>query len=549
MPASDPKPVPESEPEPVAAVEPAPEPKAVELEPAPAPEPEPEAAAPEPESEPKPAPEPEPEPDPKPPLRVTFATTEAVPFVKTGGLGDVAGSLPIALAKAGVKVSVILPKYSFIPGEWLGKMEHVCEFYVPLAWRNEYCGIEHLEREGVDFYFVDNERYFKRDAAYGYFDDGERFAFFSKAVLEAMEHVDGLVCDVLHCNDWQTALAPVFLREFYRGDARFDNVRTVFTVHNVRFQGQYSDELLGDLLGLSGVPAAASQLRMDSSSIDFMKGALCYSDALTTVSPSYAEELKMPYYGEGLDSIFRDRASVLSGVLNGIDTKEWDPSADPLIPAHYDAGDMAGKHECKRALQEELGIDVDDGTAIIGFVGRLTSQKGLDLIQYGLDQLIGGGYEFVVLGTGDRNYEDSMRYFDYAYHGRMRACITFDNALAHRIYAGADLLLMPSQFEPCGLSQMIAMRYGTLPVVRETGGLRDSVVPYNRFTGEGTGFSFANFNADEMVDALWRAGEVYEGHHDVWERLQRQAMEQDFSWDRSAQRYLEIYRGLHPELA
>ena len=480
-------------------------------------------------------------------LRITFATSEAAPFLKTGGLGDVAGSLPYALQRAGAKVSLVMPKYSTIPQRFRDEMDHVCDFHVPLAWRNVWCGIDHLERDGLDVYFVDNEDYFKRDGAYGFYDDGERFAFFPKAVLEAMAHVDGLVCDVLHCNDWQTALAPVFLREFYRGIPIYDNVRTVMTVHNVKFQGQYSDFVLGDILGLHEIPAAANQLRMDGDSIDYLKGGLCYADALTTVSPSYAEELKMPYYGEGLDFVFRDRASVLSGVLNGIDLDEWDPATDPGIAANFTADDLSGKAACKLALQRELGLDEGEHEAVVAMVGRLTAQKGMDLVEYAVDELIRGGYEIVVLGTGDANYEDSLRWFDWHYGSRMTCCIRFDNDLAHRIYAGADLFWMPSQFEPCGLSQMISMRYGTLPIVRETGGLRDSVVPYNRFTGEGTGFSFANFNAQEMIDCFWAAGEVFEGHHDVWEDLMRQAMAADFSWERSARRYLDIYLGLHPD--
>ena len=471
-------------------------------------------------------------------IRILFAASEATPFAKTGGLGDVGGSLPYALAEAGARVSVILPKYATIPAQYVEQMEHVTDFYMPLSWRNVYCGIEKLTMRGVDFYFVDNEDYFKRDACYGYFDDGERFAFFAKAIVEAMEYVEGLQCDVLHCNDWQTALAPVFLREFYRGDGRFDNVKTVFTVHNVKFQGQYSDFILGDILGLAGIPAAANQLRCDERSINYMLGALRYSDALTTVSPSYANELKMPYYGEHLDYVFRERESILSGVLNGIDLLEWDPATDPSIAANFSVDDMAGKAVCKKALQEELGLDVDPNAPLVGMVGRLTAQKGMDLVQYALEELIQGGFEVVVLGTGDAEYEESMRWFDQAHGNRMRACITFDNNLAHRIYAGADLFL----------SQMISMRYGTLPVVRETGGLRDSVIPYNQFTGEGTGFSFANFNADEMAGAMWIAGELYESNRPAWDALRKQAMEEDFSWTRAAGQYLDIYYGLHPEL-
>lgn len=482
-------------------------------------------------------------------LRVLFATSEATPFAKTGGLGDVGGSLPQALKEAGVRVSVIMPKYSTIPAEYLEKLEHVADFYMPLSWRNVFCGIEKLVHDGIDFYFVDNEDYFYRDQPYGYFDDGERFAFFAKAIVEAIEYVPELECDILHCNDWQTAMAPVFLREFYQGDGRHENIRTVFTVHNVKFQGQYSDFVLGDILGLEDIPAAASQLRCDKDSINYMKGALCYSDFLTTVSPTYAEELKMPFFGEGLDGEFRRRADIVRGVLNGIDLREWNPADDPHIPAAFSVGDMAGKAECKRALQEELGLPQDPERPVVGLVSRLTAQKGMDLVNYAMDALVERGFHVVVLGTGDRNYEDSMRYFEWRYPEAVRACILFDNDFAHRVYAGSDLFLMPSQFEPCGLSQMISMRYGTLPVVRETGGLADSVTAYNQFTGEGNGFSFANFNADEMAGTLMMAADLFENDRATWDKLVEQAMETDFSWARSAQQYLDIYFALHDEIA
>ena len=387
-------------------------------------------------------------------------------------------------------------------------MKHVADFYVPLAWRNVYCGIEKLTYQGVDFYFVDNEDYFKRDALYGYFDDGERFAFFSKAICEAMEQVPELECDVLHCNDWQTALAPVFLREFYQGEA-CRNVKTIFTVHNVKFQGQFSDKVLQEVLGLDGIPAAAGQLRSDDASINYMKGALLYSDTISTVSPTYARELQMPFYGEGLDGIFRERSWCLHGILNGIDVDEWNPATDEGIAAKFTAETLDAKAENKRALQEELGLNVDPTRPLVAMVGRLTSQKGMGLVTYAMDRLMSRGVQVAILGTGDSDIEDSLRYFDWKYGDQMRAIIAFDNALAHRMYAGGDMLLMPSEFEPCGLSQMIAMRYGTLPVVRETGGLMDSVEAYNKYTGEGTGFRFANMNADEMADCLLDACEVF----------------------------------------
>ena len=484
-------------------------------------------------------------------LRIVYATAEAAPFVKTGGLGDVAGSLPRALVEQGCKVIVMLPKYGTIPWEYVEKMEHVCDFYLNLGWRNEYCGLERLEKDGVEFYFVDNERYFKRERPYGYFDDGERFAFFSKAITESLQYLDriaGFTTDVLHCNDWQTALAPVFLREFYQGLPVYENVKTMFTVHNVKFQGQYGDTVLSDVCGLADIPAAAWQLYCGPKTVNFMKGALLYSDCLTTVSPTYAEELKTPFYGENMDWIFRDRASILHGILNGIDTKDFNPETDTAIPANFSKEDLSNKAICKAKLQEELGLEVNPERPLVAMVTRLTKQKGLDLVQYALERLLSRSVQVAVLGTGDQNYEDAMRYFDWKYQGSMCARIAFDVGLSKRMYAGADLFLMPSLFEPCGLSQMISMRYGTLPVVRETGGLRDSVRPYNCFTGEGTGFSFANFNGDEMADCVLNACEVFWTEKDVWQRLQVQAMEEDFSWGRAAGRYIELYANLKPDV-
>lgn len=480
-------------------------------------------------------------------MQVVFASAEAAPFVKTGGLGDVAGSLPRALVAAGADVIVMVPKYGTIASEYTDRMEHVADFYVSLGWRNEYCGLERLVIDGVTYLFIDNERYFKRDYPYGFFDDGERFAFFSKAVTESLQHLpEGFQCDVLHCNDWHTALAPVFLREFYQGLPLYERVKTVFSIHNIAFQGQYADTILNDILGMAHIPNAARQLRCDERSINYMQGALDYSDAITTVSPSYAWEIQTPEYGEGLDGILRRRSNVLSGILNGIDTDAWNPATDPMIHANYSAADMSGKKACKTALQEELGLEVRDDRPLMVMVTRLTRQKGMDLVTYALDRILSGGVQVAVLGTGD--YEEPMRYFANKYPGTCAARITFDNALSHRMYAGADMFLMPSLFEPCGLSQMIAMRYGTLPVVRETGGLRDTVAPYNQFTGEGTGFTFANFNGDEMGDAVFRGARLYWDDHAAWDHLVQNAMAADFSWVRSADEYMNLYHNLHPEI-
>ena len=482
-------------------------------------------------------------------MQIVFASAECAPFVKTGGLGDVAGSLPAALVRAGAEVIVMVPKYATIKDEYKAQMEHFSDFYVSLGWRNEYCGLEKLEHDGVTYMFIDNERYFARDYPYGFFDDGERFAFFSKAITESLQHLpEGFECDILHCNDWQTALAPVFLREFYQGLPLYDRVKTVFSIHNVAFQGQFSDTVMEDILGVAHIPAAASQLRCDACSINYMLGALRYADAITTVSPTYANEIQTPEFGEGLDGVLRERSYALQGILNGIDVAGFDPATDKRIAANYTVEDRSGKAVCKAKLQEELGLEVRDDRPLMVMVTRLTRQKGMDLVMYALDRILAGGVQVAVLGTGDRDYEDGLRYFQDKYPGTMAARIEFDPALSQRMYAAADMFLMPSKFEPCGLSQIIAMRYGTLPIVRETGGLKDTVIPYNEFTGEGTGFSFTNFNGDEMGDAVFRAARLFWDNRDAWNQLVTHAMSQDFSWTRSADKYLDLYFFMHPEI-
>ncbi len=482
-------------------------------------------------------------------MQIVFASAECAPFVKTGGLGDVAGSLPAALVRAGAEVIVMVPKYATIKDEYKAQMEHFADFYVSLGWRNEYCGLEKLEHDGVTYMFVDNERYFARDYPYGFFDDGERFAFFSKAITESLQHLPaGFECDILHCNDWQTALAPVFLREFYQGLPLYDRVKTVFSIHNVAFQGQFSDTVMEDILGVAHIPAAATQLRCDACSINYMLGALHYADAITTVSPTYASEIQTPEFGEGLDGVLRERSYALQGILNGIDVAGFDPATDKRIAANYTVDDRSGKAVCKAKLQEELGLEVRDDRPLMVMVTRLTRQKGMDLVMYALDRILSGGVQVAVLGTGDRDYEDGLRYFQDKYPGTMAARIEFDPALSQRMYAAADMFLMPSKFEPCGLSQIIAMRYGTLPIVRETGGLKDTVIPYNEFTGEGTGFSFSNFNGDEMGDAVFRAARLFWDNRDAWNKLVTQAMSQDYSWTRSADKYLDLYFFMHPEI-
>lgn len=482
-------------------------------------------------------------------LQIVFASAEAAPFVKTGGLGDVAGSLPEALVQAGADVIVMVPKYATIADEFKAQMEHVGQFYVPLGWRNEYCGMERIVRDGVTYLFLDNEHYFNRSYPYGFFDDGERFAFFSKAVCESLQYLpDGFMCDILHCNDWHTALAPVFLREFYMDMPLYRNVKTVFSIHNIAFQGQFTDMLLGDVLGMAHIEPAVRQLRCDARSINYMQGALNYSDAITTVSPTYSWEIRTPEFGEGLDGVLRRRENVLSGILNGLDLKSNDPATDSRVHANYSRDDRSGKAACKAALQAELGLEVRDDRPLMAMVTRLTRQKGMDLVTYSLDRILSGGVQVAVLGTGDAEYEEALRYFERTYPGSMAARIEFDPYLSQRMYSGADMFLMPSLFEPCGLSQMIAMRYGTLPIVRETGGLKDTVIPYNMFTGEGTGFTFTHFNGDEMGDAVFRAARTFWDDKDAWNKLIDNAMDADFSWTRSAAAYMDVYYGLHPEM-
>lgn len=482
-------------------------------------------------------------------MNVVFASAEAAPFVKTGGLGDVAGSLPAALQNAGANVIVMVPLYGTISDEYKSKMEHVAEFYVSLGWRNEYCGLERLIHNGVTYLFVDNKRYFDRDYPYGFFDDGERFAFFSKAITESLQYLpDGFMPDILHCNDWHTALAPVFLREFYQGIPLYENVSTIFSIHNIAFQGQFSAKVLEDICGLAHIPAAAFQLTCGHDAVNFMQGALNYSDAITTVSPTYAGEIQTPAYGEHLDGVLRRRREALQGIVNGIDTDHFNPETDPVIAQNFSASDRSGKAVCKAKLQEELGLTVRDDQPLMTMVTRLTRQKGMDLVTYALDRILSNGVQVAVLGTGDYEYENALRYFASKYPGQMSARIQFDPALSQRMYAGSDMFLMPSLFEPCGLSQMIAMRYGTLPVVRETGGLKDTVIPYNYETGEGTGFSFANFNGDEMGDAVFRGARLFWDNRDAWNNVVTQAMNQDFSWTRSASKYMDLYRWMHPEV-
>ena len=473
-------------------------------------------------------------------IKVLFAAFECTPFIKTGGLGDVAGSLPSALKSASCDVRVILPKLRQIPREYQDQMEFVTSFEVPLSWRKQYGGIFTMTLGNVQYYFVDNEWYFDRDSAYGYGDDCERVAYFSKAVLESLKHLDFLP-DVIHANDWHTALIPVFLREQYMDYPPFHPIRTVFTSHNQKFQGICNDSLFGDVLGLYGCQNAWDQLRWGRDCINFMQGAMYYSDFVTTVSPSYAHEICTWDYGEGLDPVLANRQDRLKGILNGIDTKKFDPKKTAFP---FSAEDMSGKASCKAALQEELGLAVREDVPLAVLISRLTDQKGLDLLAGCIRRILDENVQVAILGTGDPFYENIFSNLAWNNPENMSVRLAFDEPLSIRMYAGADMLLMPSLFEPCGLNQMIAMRYGTLPVVRETGGLKDSVIPYNKYTGEGTGFSFRNISAQELGDTILMAAHVFWDDKPAWEQLRRQAMAQDFSWKNSAKEYLKIYRNL-----
>jgi len=481
----------------------------------------------------------------KKPLQVLFASFEAEPFSKTGGLGDVAGSLPGYIASRALDIRVVLPNLSIVPQQYKDKMVRIAEFEVPLSWRKQYCGLLQLRHKGVTYYFLDNEYYFNRAKVYGEMDDGERVAFFSKALLECIRYIPDFMPDVLHCNDWHTALAPVFLREHYRHLPGYNRMKTVFTIHNLKFQGIFPASMMGDVLGLHDTPAAHQMVEGDV--LNMLMGAARYSDRLTTVSPSYADEICTPYYGEKLDWLFNQRREVLSGILNGIDYKKFDPTADPAIPIPFDAENLDKKRENKILLQQELALEVDADIPMFVVISRLTEQKGLDLINYNLPEIVNRRMQLVVLGVGDKQYEEAFSWYAGQYPDKIAARLLFDEPLSHRLYACADVLLMPSRFEPCGLAQMMAMRYGCMPLVRETGGLKDSVRPYNQYTGEGTGFSFANYNAHELMNTIDTALTVWYENPEHWTQLQKAAMAEDMSWHASAKKYRALYRDLVKE--
>ncbi|TBL68549.1 glycogen synthase GlgA [Paenibacillus thalictri] len=470
-------------------------------------------------------------------MKILFAASEAVPFIKTGGLADVIGSLPKELAKLGADVYVILPKYGDIPSQYTEQMETVAEFQIELGWRTLYCGIQSLRYEGTTFYFIDNEFYYRRQGCYGYGDDAERFAFYCKAVLESLQHID-LLPDIIHCHDWQAGMIPVLLKAHYSWQEPYRHIKTMFTIHNLKYQGVFGKEQLKDFFSLGDEHFTGTALEIHGGA-SFLKGGLNYSDVMTTVSPSYAEEIQTPYYGENMDSLLRSQSHRLHGIVNGIDYQEWDPMTDVHIEVNY-RDSFSKKLQNKMKLQERLGLPVNKQVPLIALVTRLVDQKGLDLIDGVIHQLLSIDAQWVILGTGESKFEQMFRWAASSFPEKVSANILFDEALAHQIYAGSDLFLMPSKFEPCGIGQMIAMRYRSVPIVRETGGLRDTVQAYNEETGEGTGFSFAYYNAHDMLHTVYRAVAYYQDA-DLWTAILNNIKKKDFSWRKSASAYMALY--------
>ena len=476
-------------------------------------------------------------------MKILFAASECVPFIKTGGLADVVGALPKELLKAGADIRVILPKYRLMDESLKAQLEHVVHFNINLGWRNQYVGIEKLVLNGIPFYFVDNEQYFGRSYIYGLGgDEGERYAFFGRAVLEALPQID-FIPDVLHCHDWQTGLIPPMLKIQYAHLPMYRGIKCVYTVHNLQYQGIFPIREIEELVGLGDLAYTPDALEFYGM-CSFMKGGLVFADKITTVSPTYSQEIQTAYYGERLDGLLRHRSNDLSGILNGIDTGEYDPQTDTRIFKNYTADTFADKAQNKTGLQKKLGLKEDAHVPLIGMVGRLSGQKGLDLVDRVLDEIMFTGCQLVVLGMGEERYVDLFNWAMWKYPGRLSASYRMDHTLAHQIYAGADMFLMPSMFEPCGLSQLIALRYGTLPIVRETGGLRDTVLSYNEYTGDGNGFTFFNYNAHDMLSVIRRAVDTYLNRQDTWEMLAGRAMAGQYGWDQSAGKYMELYEKL-----
>ncbi len=476
--------------------------------------------------------------------RVLFVASECVPFIKTGGLADVVGSLPKCFDKEEYDVRVILPKYQCMKEEWKSQMKYKAHFYMNLAWRTQYVGVLEMKYEGIQFYFIDNEYYFAGMQPYGrIYEDVEKFAFFSKAVLSALPTLD-FKPDIIHCHDWQTGLIPVFLKDRFRENDFYWNIKSIMTIHNLKFQGVWDIKTIRDITGLPEYYFTPDKLEFKKDA-NYLKGGIVYADAVTTVSRTYAEEIKDPFYGEGLEGLMQARSNCLTGIVNGIDYEEYDPATDKYIAHNYSVENFRKeKIKNKRALQEELGLPKDDKKFMIGVVSRLTDQKGFDLIAYIMDELCQEDIQLVVLGTGEERYENMFRHFDWKYNDKVRANIYYSEAMSHKIYASCDAFLMPSLFEPCGLSQLMSLRYGTVPIVRETGGLKDTVEPYNEYEGTGTGFGFCNYNAHEMLGIIRYAKKIYETKKREWNKIVERGMKADFSWHASAKQYEEIYKNL-----
>lgn len=474
-------------------------------------------------------------------LNILIAATEAVPFAKSGGLGDVAGALPKVLNKNGVDARVIMPKYKLIPEELRSKIETITFIYVKVGWREQYCGIEECRHEGVTYYFIDNEYYFGRDRLYGFGDEAEMFAFFSRAVLEALPHLH-FVPNILHCNDWQTGMLPVFLEIDYKKINFYKKIRTMYTIHNLQYQGIFSFNIMGDILALDSKYFTSDKLEFYGN-VSYMKAGITYSNIVTTVSPTYAREIQNSYFGEGLHELLRARNNDLFGILNGVDYDDFSPEEDDFIVKKYSKETVDDKLVNKLELQRELGLPVNGDIPVIGIISRLVNQKGFDLIAWVLEEILQQELQLVVLGTGDIIYEDLFKEYADKYPEKLSANIRFSNELSHKIYAGSDMFLMPSRFEPCGLSQIISMKYGTIPIVRETGGLEDTVRAYNQYTGKGNGFSFENYNAHDMLYTMKRAVGYYKDAK-LWRSIVNSAMDCDYSWDSSAAKYIELYKKL-----
>ncbi len=468
-------------------------------------------------------------------MKVLFASSEAYPFAMSGGLADVSGALPKALRKRLIGCRVILPLYECITPQMRAKMNFITNITVPVAWRRQYCGVFEAHVDGVIYYLIDNQYYFKRQGLYGHYDDAERFAFFSRAVLEVLPHID-FRPDIIHCNDWQTSLIPVYLNAFYRENPFYRDMHTVLTIHNIQYQGKYGYELLGDVLGL---PDYATPVMEYDGCVNFMKGGIQEADRVTTVSPTYAREILDPYYSHGLDPILRQLQGKLRGIVNGIDTTVYDPANDPAIAAPFSAADVSGKAVDKAALQKELGLPQRPEVPVIGIVSRFVRHKGFDLVKCVFEDMLKADVMFAVLGSGDYEYETFFYEMAGKYPQKVGLRLGFVPDLAHRIYAGSDLFLMPSQSEPCGLAQMVALRYGSVPIVRETGGLADTI--HDSGDGLGNGFTFRSYNAHEMMEALWRAIGGYEDQKG-WAILRLRAMECDNSWGKSANDYIALYK-------